>query len=486
MSKLIILELRKIFKKKSIYILLFFMGSFCFLNNLLYYLDYDDEGFYVEKESDELEEEIEKLKEELVQYDVHKDSDVSSYLEIQSKLDVLNLQKNYDRDSWQYEIVRDYFYDYFYQRNYCYYVSQDLDLLEELSQQIDEYRNKLKGDDWKFFLGLRIEDDRKKISLLKDKLNGMTDKLEIKKMNDTMNSIHDEIDELEYRIQHDIQMGNHYLNRSFKTYLENKSIVNSMKGKELSLEENQVYQDAYSKMKVNEYILSKKENIDKENTAAYQLRTITDDYDLFLVVLIFMVSSGIICEEFGRGTIKLLLIKPYSRGKIVLSKYWASFIVLMLGIIFLIGVQIVIGTLFFGFDSFRLPVIVYHFKSREIISYSVFSYMMIRIIARLPFYVMLMTICFVISVIFTNMILSMMIPMLIYMFESFVQKMMLHHFSFLKYSIFMNQHFENYLFGRRSITGISFIGSLLIYLIYFIVLFIILIEWFKKKDVKNI
>ena len=41
----------------------------------------------------------------------------------------------------------------------------------------------------------------------------------------------------------------------------------------------------------------------------------------FIIILILMVASTIVAEEFTTGTIKLLLIKPFSRGKILLSKY---------------------------------------------------------------------------------------------------------------------------------------------------------------------
>ncbi len=46
MIKLIKIELKKILHKKSLTIILGIMVIFCLLNNILYWLDYDEEGIY--------------------------------------------------------------------------------------------------------------------------------------------------------------------------------------------------------------------------------------------------------------------------------------------------------------------------------------------------------------------------------------------------------------------------------------------------------
>ena len=44
MIKLLQVELKKILKRKSIYIIWGLMLIFCLLNNILYWTDYDEEG----------------------------------------------------------------------------------------------------------------------------------------------------------------------------------------------------------------------------------------------------------------------------------------------------------------------------------------------------------------------------------------------------------------------------------------------------------
>ena len=45
--------------------------------------------------------------------------------------------------------------------------------------------------------------------------------------------------------------------------------------------------------------MKNKINYNKENNLNYQLRTIADDYEIFIVILILVICGVIICDEFG-------------------------------------------------------------------------------------------------------------------------------------------------------------------------------------------
>ncbi|WP_145453457.1 ABC transporter permease subunit, partial [Staphylococcus epidermidis] len=53
-------------------------------------------------------------------------------------------------------------------------------------------------------------------------------------------------------------------------------------------------------------------------------------------LFVLIIAAGIVANEFSWGTIKVLLVKPYKRWKILLSKYIAVnlFLLLMLILLF--------------------------------------------------------------------------------------------------------------------------------------------------------
>ena len=61
-----------------------------------------------------------------------------------------------------------------------------------------------------------------------------------------------------------------------------------------------------------------------------------------------MIAGTIVSEEFNKGTIKLLLVKPYTRNKILLSKFITTLIMIVFVIIVTITMQILIGGVLFG------------------------------------------------------------------------------------------------------------------------------------------
>ena len=101
MIKLIIIELTKIFHKKFIYVVLSLMLIFCLLNNILYYLDYDEEGFYKKEEKNNTAE-IKKLEDKITKYDKNNENDKTMYTSLKTKIDILNLKNNFPKNTWQY------------------------------------------------------------------------------------------------------------------------------------------------------------------------------------------------------------------------------------------------------------------------------------------------------------------------------------------------------------------------------------------------
>ena len=488
MIKLIIIELTKIFHKKFIYVVLSLMLLFCLLNNILYYLDYDEEGFY-KKEVKNDTTELKKLEDKLTKYNENNENDKTMYISLKTKIDILTLKNNFPKNTWQYNKINDYFYDLIYQRNTYIYLVKDEIKKKEIEDTYQEKLTKLTKGDWQYFLNQEKEELEEKKRKLESNLKTTNDTLEKENIKVDLENLSIKLKTINYRLENQVLEEKTYLNESLKKWEENSLLLSSLTRKtNLTKKEKDIKKQALADIKINEYILKNKQNINKENSLNYELRTIAEDYEFFIVILILMVASTIICEEFNKGTIKLLLIKPYSRGKILISKYCTCLLILLLTICFLILIQLGIGSYLFKIESLKLPVVIYHFGKKELIEYTIWQYMIIRILSRLPFYILLLTISFTLSTFFTSTVVSIMIPMIIYLFDSIIINIGIKYkITITKYLLNPNWHFEKYLFGNNNeISSITIKESIIICITYFIVLSICTILYFKKKNIKNI
>ena len=125
MSKLINVELMKVFKHKSIYIMLIIIFLFCLLNNILYKNDYDENGNYKYEIQENLDDQIKELEEELDKYNLDNVNDKNIYVTIKSNLDIFKIKKKYDNNAWQYIKSNDYLYESVYNINYYTYVDDN-------------------------------------------------------------------------------------------------------------------------------------------------------------------------------------------------------------------------------------------------------------------------------------------------------------------------------------------------------------------------
>mgnify|MGYP003293573317 CR=1 FL=1 len=490
MLQLIKVELKKIFHKKSIYVIWGLMTIFCLLNNILYKIDYDDQGNYKYLEQDNLKQEEKQLEEELTKYNKDNQSEVTMYVTIKTKLDLINLKKEFSDNSWQYHQLNDLLYDHLYQLNYYQYIEKNEEKYIETNKIYQFNLQKLKNDDWQYYLKIEKDNLTTTITELKNQLNLITDKLEKIKLENELKKLEFNLKIINYRLSNNIKKDNSYLNNALEKYQENYKIVEHYQSSNQSRTHNEelTYRKSLATMKINQYIIEHKQNINQENNLNYQLRTIIEDYEIFFVILILILSSTILCNEFKEGTIKLLLIKPYSRGKILLSKYFTIVLVTEISILFLIAIQLLIGGVVFGLDSFDLPIVVYDFNKSKLIEYQVISYMLIRIIAKMPFLLLLMTISLGIALVSNSSILALTIPLMIYMFNPSLENLMLEHqLTSMKYLVNMNWDLQDYLFGNlNEAEFMKFQNSLIIIIIYFVCLWILTIQIFKKKNIKNI
>ena len=201
-----------------------------------------------------------------------------------------------------------------------------------------------------------------------------------------------------------------------------------------------------------------------------------------------MIAGTIVSEEFNKGTVKLLLVKPYSRNKILLAKFITVLIMIVFSIIAVVLMELIVGGLIFGYDSLSVPILQYNFTTQSLESINIFSYLGIEIITQLPKLILLATLAFSCSTLFTNSAVAIAIPLLGYMSADMINMLVIQFkVQFMKFFVSLNWNFEEYLFGNLpKMEGMTLEFSVIICILYFIVMLIPTFLSFKKKNIKNI
>lgn len=281
---------------------------------------------------------------------------------------------------------------------------------------------------------------------------------------------------------------NNYLNEAKYQYQKNLELKENYKDKKLSYNEKLKYQTILENIELNKYIIDNNKNINDYKTLNYQLKTTLEDYEIFIIIIILITSSTIISNELKEGTIKLLLIKPYTRNQILLSKYLSMIIVMVLSIIYLYLTQLLIGGFYLGFSSLQEKVVIYNFQLSTIMCYNIFGYTFLRILLKLPMLILLSTLSFLISIITSNNILSLTISLIVYIFSASIKSLAINYnLKIMKYLLTMNWNINEYLFGKLSeYKYLNLTTSIIICIIYYIFLLVLSFIIFNKKDIKNI
>lgn len=228
-------------------------------------------------------------------------------------------------------------------------------------------------------------------------------------------------------------------------------------------------------------------NYQIENNIAPQYGTDTWSfmYDMamminFLSIITITVAAGIVANEFSTGTIKLLLIRPVSRLKILLSKY--ASVILFSGIIiaFTFVLSLIVGAILFGFGDVQ-PHLVY--QDGKVIEQSQFVASMINFFFSSIGLFMLTTMAFMISAAFRNSSLAIGISIFLLLMGTSLTQMLSYKFDWAKYILFANLDLNSYIQGMPFMSGMTMTFSIVVLLIYFVVFHLIAIVFFTKRDI---
>ncbi|WP_188456967.1 ABC transporter permease [Virgibacillus oceani] len=201
---------------------------------------------------------------------------------------------------------------------------------------------------------------------------------------------------------------------------------------------------------------------------------------LSLVTLFtIIVAAGIIANEFKWGTIKLLLIRPLSRTKILLSKYISVLVFAFFTLLFVLLFSWIVGALFFGVNG--EPSFV-QYQLGNYAEASVFEEITKGYGYQLVTLLMMATFAFMISSAFRQSSLAIGVAI----FLMFAGNSIVGFFadrSWAKYILFANTNLEQYEFGDPMIEGMTLGFSISVLAVYYIVFLLISWLFFTKRDV---
>ena len=484
MINLIQNELTKIFKKKSIYITLFITFIFIIIINAIYVNSNNYYGYDPEQDIEFYEMQLERLKEDDSQ--TAKEA-ISIY---QSEIDSAKLIQKYGNTAtWQAMIIYNHIRPLLQEKNQ-YLQAENEQSAQKVQTQIEELVERLDAGDWHYFAKQELQEIEKSLQEQKQLKENTVDV-------DTIASIDDQIFELElqkqvvnWRLEKDIPYGYSYWNTCLTNYQDaQREIRNYEKsGNQDNYEEKQSYYRYLEVAEISQYDIENKAESGNSSNARGLLLDGCTQFELFIIIMIIMVTGTIVSEEFNKGTIKLLLIKPYKRSTILASKWITSLIMLFIIIVTVLLMQFVVGGIIQGFDTFATPAVVYDHTTNQIGEMNIAVYLIMQILGKLPIYVLLMTLAFAFSTIFANSALAITITLLGYMGAPFVNALaQAYNLDWIRFFVTPNWDLTQYFFGGlpefQGTTPIFSIGIIIIYmLIMLIPTFII----FKKKNIKNI
>ena len=490
MNSLIKNELTKIFHKKFIYIIFIILIFVLILNYVIEREAYNSN-------SDKI------LDGELASYErnlneLPKDSEFyeETSKTYKASIEKTKLKKKYPENSWQ--------------RNYIdlngegiitnMFISEGTDEYTTNKQKYDEFVKKLDTDNWQDLAKKDKEEYQNQLKIAKQNKDDFL-----------IQSLQDKIQIINWRLDKNISYAESNKNTLLKNWQSASSLILSFKSNTTNnneqSESNQSdydtkkqVQSAEGQKKLLEYAINNNlaDNM-QDNLILNQMAIGTkadkdlietfSSYSIIIVIAIVVVAGTIVSEEFNKGTIKLLLVKPYSRKKILAAKFIASFIIIILFSLAALFAQFIIGGIFNGFNDYANNILVYNYTKQTVQNINLLTYIGISFLCILPKFILLQTLAFALSTIFTNSPIAIAIPLLGTMGESIINNLILitKKARFLYFFVTPNWDFSIYLFGEYpTYENLSIKFSILICLAYFVLMILLANVFFKRKEIKNI
>ncbi|WP_337189844.1 ABC transporter permease [Sediminibacillus terrae] len=199
-----------------------------------------------------------------------------------------------------------------------------------------------------------------------------------------------------------------------------------------------------------------------------------------LSLFTIIVAAGIIAHEFRWGTVKLLLIRPVARTKILFAKYASVLLFAFTSLVFLLVFSWITGAIFFGVNGAN-PLLVIQ-NQNEYTQIAAWAEMGRSYGLQLINLVMMATFAFMISSIFRNSGLAIGFAIFLMMAGNSIIGFFM-QYDWAKYILFANTNLEQYFRGTPLIEGMTLSFSIGVLIVYYVIFMVLSWLFFTKRDV---
>lgn len=473
MFSLIKNEFIKLFHKKGIYIVTIIFILYAFMANGLYKslaseTNKDKANFYL------LTIDNEEITAENSLLDLNNPDDLATYSYNLSLSELFDMRNKYKSNNQMY-LLDNFIFDLICEKNEAKYIVKDEKSVAELTEEINDLLLKVSNEDWKYFTNLKIKELKELITSTDNDLNKERYEERLKLNNYRLNN------NISYDYENFINEALIFIDDNLFEY---KNLNNDPS---LNADEKQRFEYLKEEMAKNEYILKNKMDVNSEFNLNSLLKEFTNEFGVFILIYLILISGSIVSEEFSKGTIKYLLTKPYKRSTILLSKFLTILLILPFIIILMFLLNLLIGGLIHGYDSLKIPVLLYDNAKNILITKNIFAYNIKLILSVLPMYIILATFCFTLSTITASTSAAVTLTFAFYLIGNVISSLYLtYKITILKYFISLHWDFSYLANMKENVFKTKPIISLIIIIIYISVMLCLSIIYFNKKDVKNI
>lgn len=201
----------------------------------------------------------------------------------------------------------------------------------------------------------------------------------------------------------------------------------------------------------------------------------------FAGMFTIIIAAGIVASEFNWGTIKLLLIRPVSRAKILIAKYTTVLIFALIVLFTLFAFSTLLGAILFGSPDSPNPYL--SFYDGKVTEQNMFVHLLITYGLSSINMLMLATMAFMISAAFRSSSLAIGISLFLMFMGAQITALIALKYSWAKYILFANTNLMQYFEGVPPVTGMTLSFSIMMLIIYFILFQLIAHFIFKKRDI---
>ncbi|NKF05746.1 DUF2705 family protein [Clostridium gasigenes] len=258
---------------------------------------------------------------------------------------------------------------------------------------------------------------------------------------------------------------------------ENESIKEQLASQEIP----QIQKDSFEKrLQTNEYRLKNDiQPIEDKSLWGFVEGAVGALISLISLFAIVM-GGGIVANEFSGGTIKLLLIRPSKRWKILVSKYISVIIYTLLMVLVLLVVSFLLGGILFSFKGTGLPFLTN--LNGEINEVNMIVHIIQVCGLKCINLVMMVTLAFMISTVFRNSAMAIGTGVFLLTVGNTIT-MLLGRFNWSKYILFANTDLTRYSTGEPLVKGMTIEFSIIVLIVYFVIFNVISYIGFTKRDI---